>query len=196
MPSPAVPRSVAIASKPRSVLDEPIQTRSSWSRRRFVPRDRIALRVHARRNHVDSFDFGPGSQSTVGQEIVAGDDRIGRAHRLREASRSPVDSRDHVVVGVAKLERRRRNRRRGAASSWRKARNCQPGKSLRCRITASNCGRPAELEEPKQRPSIETLVRRATSPRRRERTQKPGSGSDNRRGQAIRPGRVVSSRPP
>ena len=53
---------------------------------------------------MDSFDPGPGSERTVGQEIVAGDDRVGRADRLREAPGPPAALRTALVVRITEQD--------------------------------------------------------------------------------------------
>ena len=68
----------------------------------LVPRDRVE-RVDRRRwgSRGRRSTLGPGSQRTVGQEVVAGDDRVGRADRLREPPGPPAAVRTRAIVRIA-----------------------------------------------------------------------------------------------
>ena len=133
--------------------------------RRLLPRDRIVAGFHAGGDHVDSFDPGPGSERAVRQEIVAGDDRVGRADRLREPPGPPATLGTAPIVGVAKLdgvvEIVDQVPRTAAQCAQLPARQEFALQDHRVELL-----RPAELEGTKQRASIEPFTGQRTSPRR------------------------------
>ena len=60
------------------------------------------------------------------------------------------------MTASSKSKTRRAAARRSAAS-------CQSGKSLRCKITASNCSRPTELDRTEERASDQPLAGERTT---------------------------------
>jgi hypothetical protein len=70
----------------------------------------VTLRVDARGDDVDALDCGPGSQGTVRQEIIAGDNGVDEPHRPREAAKAPGTLVTAPIVrvseenGVVKIE--------------------------------------------------------------------------------------------
>ena len=79
----------------------------------------------------------PRLAGTVRQEVVACDDGVGQPHRLREPAKTPGTLVTTSIVGVTE-EDRVVEIEDEMPRSWRRTRNCQSGKSLRCKTTASN----------------------------------------------------------
>ena len=71
----------------------------------MVARQRVTLRVNARGNDMDSFGSRPGSQGTVRQEVVAGDDGVDQADRVGETAKTPGTFRTTSIVGVTEENR-------------------------------------------------------------------------------------------